>query len=107
TDVGVVSWCVPTSQLWVATMPIGTPAHSWQLTASAGVALGRKGMLTVAAALGLATVELARSPELLETVGEEFRRRTGGRPYEPSIPAGMIPRGDLLPTEDDDGWQPL
>src|SRR6185312_2704208 len=36
TDVGDVSWAVPTSQLWVATMPIGTPGHSWQLTAAAG-----------------------------------------------------------------------
>ena len=108
TDVGDVSWSVPTSQLWAATMPIGTPAHSWQLTASAGVAIGRKGMLAVAAALGLATVQLARDPALLAAVAEEFHRRTGGRPYEPSIPAGMIPRGDLTPVEDDgEGWQPL
>jgi len=107
TDVGDVSWCVPTSQLWAATMPIGTAAHSWQLTAASGAALGRRGMLTAAAALGLAAVELARAPERLAAAGEEFRRRTGGRCYEPSIPAEGIPRGDLVPSTDDEGWQPL
>jgi aminobenzoyl-glutamate utilization protein B len=108
TDVGDVSWCVPTSQLYVATMPIGTPGHSWQVTASSGCGVGRKGMLTVAAALGLAAVELAAQPGHLEAARQEFRSRTGGRPYEAPIPPGFRPRGDLVPVEDDgQGWQPL
>ena len=33
TDVGDVSWAVPTVQMRGATYAIGTPGHSWQLTA--------------------------------------------------------------------------
>ena len=33
TDVGDVSWVVPTVQARGATYAIGTPGHSWQLTA--------------------------------------------------------------------------
>src|SRR3546814_4028435 len=33
TDVGTVSWVVPTVQARGATVAIGTPGHSWQLTA--------------------------------------------------------------------------
>src|SRR5678815_4319172 len=33
TDVGDVSWVVPTVQARVATVAIGTPGHSWQITA--------------------------------------------------------------------------
>ena len=33
TDVGDVSWVVPTVQARVATHAIGTPGHSWQITA--------------------------------------------------------------------------
>lgn len=33
TDVGTVSWVVPTVQIRAATYAIGTPAHSWQLVA--------------------------------------------------------------------------
>ena len=32
TDVGEVSWVVPTVQACGATYAIGTPGHSWQLT---------------------------------------------------------------------------
>jgi aminobenzoyl-glutamate utilization protein B len=105
TDVGDVSWSVPTSQLLVSTMPIGTPGHTWQVTASSGSAIGAKGMLTAAAALGVATVELARRPEHLAAAGEEFARRTGGRRYQAPVPAGVAPRSDLVPAEDDgQGW---
>lgn len=108
TDVGDVSWNAPTAQLYVATMPIGTPGHSWQLTASSGSGIGRKGMLTAAAALGLAILELAQRPSTLQAVRTEFERRTRGRPYASALPPGVMPRSDLMPARDDgDGWSPL
>jgi aminobenzoyl-glutamate utilization protein B len=108
TDVGDVSWSVPTAQLLVATMPLGTPGHSWQLTASSGSSVGRKGMLTAAAALALATIELALDQERLDSARAEFLRRTGGQPYRAPIPPGMVPPGDIAPVGDEDeGWQPL
>ena len=33
TDVGTVSWIVPTVQMRGATYAVGTPGHSWQLVA--------------------------------------------------------------------------
>jgi aminobenzoyl-glutamate utilization protein B len=33
TDVGDVSWVVPTVQLWGANYAIGTPYHTWQMVA--------------------------------------------------------------------------
>lgn len=41
TDVGDVSWIVPTSEFRAATYVPGTPGHSWQSTACAGMSIGR------------------------------------------------------------------
>ncbi len=43
TDVGDVSWVVPTVQARGATYAIGTPGHSWQLTAAGQAARGAQG----------------------------------------------------------------
>ena len=48
TDVGDVSWAVPTVQMRGATYAIGTPGHSWQLTAQGKSALAHKGMVHAA-----------------------------------------------------------
>jgi aminobenzoyl-glutamate utilization protein B len=48
TDVGDVSWVVPTVQARGATYAIGTPGHSWQLTAQGKSPLAHKGMVHVA-----------------------------------------------------------
>ncbi|MEN9730656.1 MAG: hypothetical protein RLZ91_1775 [Bacteroidota bacterium] len=45
TDVGDVSWVVPTVGLGTATWVPGTAAHSWQAVAAGGMTIGRKGML--------------------------------------------------------------
>ena len=48
TDVGDVSWVVPTVQARGATYAIGTPGHSWQLTAQGKTPAAHKGMVHVA-----------------------------------------------------------
>ena len=48
TDVGDVSWVVPTVQARGATYAIGTPGHSWQLTAQGILPAAHKGMVHVA-----------------------------------------------------------
>ena len=45
TDVGDVSWAVPTTGLRTATWVPGTAAHSWQAVASGGTSIGVKGMI--------------------------------------------------------------
>src|SRR6202046_5043259 len=48
TDVGDVSWVVPTVQARGATYAIGTPGHSWQLTAQGKMGAAHKGLVHVA-----------------------------------------------------------
>ena len=45
TDVADVSWAVPTVQARVATHAIGTPDHSWQITAQGKAGAAHKGMI--------------------------------------------------------------
>jgi aminobenzoyl-glutamate utilization protein B len=86
TDVGDVSWCCPTAQFGVACSAIGTPGHSWQTCAQAGMEIGHTGMIVAAKVLAEAGLELLTSPEALEEAKEEFRRRTGGKPYSCAMP---------------------
>src|SRR2546423_2448289 len=48
TDVGDVSWVVPTVQARCATGAIGTPGHSWQITAQGKSGQAEKGMVNAA-----------------------------------------------------------
>src|SRR6185437_395634 len=48
TDVGDVSWVVPTVQARCATVAIGTPGHSWQITAQGKSGQAKKGMVNAA-----------------------------------------------------------
>lgn len=81
TDVGGVSWATPLAQFMSACWAIGTPGHSWQLTAQAGSAIGRRGMLQAAKVLGLAAAELMENPELVKQAREEFEGKTRAAPY--------------------------
>jgi len=83
TDVGDVSWVVPTVGLRVATYPPGTSAHSWQAVAAAGSPFGEKGAMVAAKTLALTAADLMRQPELLKQARAEFDQRRGaGFKYE-------------------------
>ena len=77
TDVGDVSWVVPTAGLGTATWVPGTPAHSWQAVAASGHAIGNKGALNAARALALGAVALFRSPDVVGQAKVELDRRRG------------------------------
>lgn len=77
TDVGDVSWNVPTVGFSAATWVPGTPAHSWQAVAAGGTSIGTKGMLLAARLLALTAVDLFESPQLRAAAREEFERRRG------------------------------
>jgi len=93
TDVGDVSWVVPTVELGTATWVPGTPAHSWQAVAAGGMSIGTKGMMVAAKTMTLTMMELFRNPEHLAQAREEFVRRLGGFVYRPKI-------GDRAPPLD-------
>ena len=61
TDVGDVSWVVPTVQARGATYAIGTPGHSWQLTAQGKTPAAHKGMVHVAKVMAGTAVDAIRT----------------------------------------------
>ncbi len=93
TDLGDVSWVVPTVELNAATWVPGTPAHSWQAVAAGGTSIGAKGMMVAAKAMSLATVELFSDASHIANARAEFDRRLGGFVYRPAV-------GDRAPPLD-------
>jgi len=77
TDMGDVSWAVPTVQLSAATWVPGTPAHSWQAVAAGGTAIGAKGMMVAAKTMSLTAMDLFTDAELRARARAEFDRRRG------------------------------
>jgi aminobenzoyl-glutamate utilization protein B len=77
TDVGDVSWTVPTVGLRTATWVPGTPAHSWQATAAGGMSIGFKGMNIASQTLALTGKELFLRPDILAKARAEFDERRG------------------------------
>lgn len=77
TDVGDVSWAVPTVGLRTATWVPGTSAHSWQAVAAGGMSIGHKGMLLAAEVLAETGIELMTSPDVIKEAWEEMRTRQG------------------------------
>jgi aminobenzoyl-glutamate utilization protein B len=91
TDVGDVSWKVPTVQARGATWAIGTPAHSWQVVAQGKSPLAHTGMVHVAKAMAGMAVDALRNPALIAKAKEDHHARTGGKPYESPLPADAKP----------------
>ncbi len=75
TDVGDVSYLVPTVQLYTACCAAGTPGHSWQMVSQTGCSIGEKGMITAAKVLALTALHLFEKPELLQNAWEEHKRK--------------------------------
>lgn len=77
TDVGDVSWVVPTIGMGTATWVPGTAAHSWQAVAAGGTSIGFKGMMVAAKTLALTAIELYNSPIVIENAWKELKKRQG------------------------------
>jgi aminobenzoyl-glutamate utilization protein B len=77
TDVGDVSWAVPTAGARVATWVPGTSSHSWQAVAAGGTSIGNKGMMVAAKVLARSAVELFLSPDVIAAARAEFDERRG------------------------------
>jgi len=77
TDVGDVSWVVPTIGLGTATWVPGTTAHSWQAVAAGGTSIGKKGMMVAAKTIAGTALDLFRNPALIEAAKAEWNKRKG------------------------------
>ncbi len=77
TDVGDVSWAVPTVGLRTATWIPGTAAHSWQAVACGGTEIGTKGMMVAAKTLTLMGIDLLMDKTLIERATTEWTTKRG------------------------------
>ncbi|HAH35908.1 MAG TPA: amidohydrolase, partial [Algoriphagus sp.] len=75
TDVGDVSWLVPTAGLNVATWVPGTSAHTWQAVAAGGTSIGQKGMMIAAKTLALTASDIFKNPKVTAEAQAELKRR--------------------------------
>lgn len=81
-DVGDVSYAVPTVEFDAATWVPGTPAHSWQAVACGGTEIGTKGMMVAAKTIALSVIDLLTDPELLKKAKTEFINARGDYQYK-------------------------
>ena len=91
TDVGTVSWVVPTVQIRAATYAIGTPAHSWQLVAQGKAPAAHKGTEYAAQAMAALTIDLLKTPELVAQAKADLAEKLSVTPFENPIPADVNP----------------
>jgi aminobenzoyl-glutamate utilization protein B len=83
TDVGDISWLVPTAGISSATWVPGTAAHSWQAVAAGGMSIGHKGMMVAAKTMALTIMDCLVNPEMLKNAKLElFKRRGDSFKYE-------------------------
>ncbi len=95
TDVGDVSWVVPTIRLGATVAPKDTPWHSWAVVACSGMSIGHKGMIYAAEALSMTMVDLYENEKLRSEIKAEFKERKGGYVYKGIIPDGPPPVNDV------------
>lgn len=93
TDVGDVSWIVPTVRMGATVAPKDTPWHSWAVVACGGMSIGHKGMEYAAKALSMTMVDLYENPKLVEEIKAEFKQRKGDYVYKGLVPDGPPPVG--------------
>lgn len=91
TDVGDVSWVVPTLQFYVATAPFEVPWHAWPVVSSSRVSIGHKGMMFAAQGLATTAVDLFQKADVREALKNQFDDQTKGRTYRWLVPDGPPP----------------
>ena len=91
TDVGDVSWIVPTVQARVATCAVGTPFHTWQLVAQGKTKAAHKGMVHAAKIMALTAIELFKNPALIHRAKQEHQQKILEKPYRCPIPPDISP----------------
>lgn len=92
TDVGDVSWLVPTAQINTATYPAQAPGHSWQNVSCGHTSIAHKAMLTAGKVLAATAIDLIEKPEILQAAKDEYEKkmkRYGG--YFCPVPEGAVP----------------
>ncbi|MHB2165801.1 amidohydrolase [Alsobacter sp. R-9] len=95
TDVGDVSWVVPTVQVHAPTVAIGTPFHTWQIVAQGKEPAAHKAMVQAAKAMAALAARAVTEPGLVQAAKDDLARRLRGTPYVCPIPPEVMPPLDM------------
>jgi len=95
TDVGDVSWAIPTVQAHGAMMAIGTPLHTWQVVAQGKMPAAHKGMVHVAKVMAATACKVLTDAALLSAAKADHQSRMARTPYRCPIPDGVAPPLDM------------
>ena len=77
TDVGDVSWLVPTAGVRTATWVPGTAAHSWQAVSAGGTSIGIKGAELAAKTIASTAIDIYKDESLIVAAKAELQERVG------------------------------
>ena len=95
TDVGDVSWVVPTVQVHAPTVAIGTPLHTWQVVAQGKSPAAHKAMVQAAKAMAGLGVRALTEPDLIAAAKADLKKRTARTPYVSPLPDNVAPPLDM------------
>jgi aminobenzoyl-glutamate utilization protein B len=98
TDVGDVSWVVPTVQVHAPTVAIGTPFHTWQVVAQGKSPAAHKAMVQAAKAMARLGVKALTEPDLIAAAKADLKKRTARTPYVSPLPDYLAPPLDMSLT---------
>lgn len=99
TDLGDVSWAVPTVQARVATHAIGTAGHSWQITAQGKVPAAHKGLVHAAKIMAGTALDVLEHPDVMADAKRDHQARLARKPYVCPIPPEVKPPIQPRPAE--------
>jgi aminobenzoyl-glutamate utilization protein B len=91
TDVGDVSWVVPTVQVHAPTVAIGTPFHTWQVVAQGKSPAAHKAMVQAAKAMAGLGIKALTDPKLIAAAKADLTKRTARTPYVSPLPDSVEP----------------
>ena len=95
TDVGDVSWVVPTVQVHAPTVAIGTPFHTWQVVAQGKSPAAHKAMVQAAKAMAALGIKALTDPDLIAAARADLAKRTDRAPYVCPLPDQVAPPLDM------------
>lgn len=91
TDVGDVSWTIPTLGIYTATYAVGTTMHGWTAVAQGRSSIAKKGMHTAARVMCAIAWDILHDAALRQQIRDDFKKALRGRTYKTLIPDEMKP----------------
>ena len=86
TDLGYITYLIPTGRLVGLGMVKKTPVHHWALTCTAGMSIGQKAAVYVGKCLAQALVDMLHNPEQVTIFKQEHEKLCKGQNFKVVMP---------------------